>query len=1152
MAPIIRTYSPEQLAIIEQREQHLMVEAGPGAGKTTTIVGKIEWELGFPGISATDVGEPLELEQIATITFTRKAAGELRDRLRQSLIGRARTCTGLDRERWIEMSCRLDRMQIGTIDAFAGWLIREFGALAGVDTGFSVMDPGDAAAMGGQVAEAQLLSAFGEGNPGAAFLIRQFGFERARSFTTEALDQADLLLAISRARGAGRTDWSRFSFQRTPADLLLEPHANDVLDFFLGAHDALEKRMAAERVLDHVHVVIRAAELALLPAVREAFQSRIKLLFVDEHQDTSRTQVALLFRLAGLPEPGVDVPVAQAVTKPCMRLVLVGDPKQGIYSFRGADITMWRRSRVALESAGGMYCALTTNHRSRPKLVRFFDTCFGPIMGDEAAVSGERFEVPYRSMASAREETPETAVEVLLAPERGTDKCAEMVAERIATMLANPSAYPVRMTLADGTEATRPVRPRDIAILSRSLRGSAEHYERALRERGVSSYVYGGRGLYARPEIQDVARLLRAVADAHDPRALVAFLRSPLGGVDDAALAELAAVSSGARASDSKGSIYDALLDAEGIVTDPAGRERAVRAGALIEKLRRLRDRVPHDELVSIAMDETGYRAFLAGAPDAPGGLRNIEKLLRVARKASREPLFQFVQRIAARINRADPEEEAPIYSPDDDVVPISTIHKAKGLEWPYVFFVGIDEDLFWKVPSQPLLNQFLGVAMPLTVEVRSADGSVCDAASPESWNQACALETKNRYAEAKRLFFVAATRAQDRLILAGALKAPSRPRSLTGSNISNLHQQAVDHWLRHLYKPLTQKADPPTLIEYGTAGDTAEIRRGFAGASVVELGGEPAPVAHVSLPQSWPSTPTFAKTTAIAPEIAERIARVDNRAAIRREFSASELIKFDMCPRMHFWAYRGGVSSPVIEVTGTDAVVNHIAPEKRGDILHDYFLTHDAGWSEEQGLSEMVRVLLRHIPMSEDSARENAVELLVHARHFLASEWYRRVQNALEVRREVPFVVQITEDIRVVGQIDLMWLEADGWRMLDYKTGRFGNTQEPDVLEATAKARAARYELQAAAYALAGKAALPGGVREFVFFFTAPGVAVTIQPADPWLQTQAGRITEIADRIRRGDYGDAPLFEHERCDSCEYQGVCQPLKEAAAIAVAV
>lgn len=1125
----------EQRAVVGCTDRHVVVEAGAGSGKTTVLIRKLLYEMGLEELDGRTVEAPLPLDSIVAITFTRKAAGEIRERLRQAIMQHALASPDpREREAWMERAFSLDEAYIGTIDAFAARVVRDWGGLAGVDTAFDLIEPGDAHRLQREVSEDALLSSVAGGDAAAAFLVRHFGFNRARSVLVSALSQPDLLGTIAAHRQAGLLDWAQLlgdDFNPT-ADRALERHAHEIVIFLGTVLDAYQARLAEEGILDYAHVLLRASEVATHPHVQRAFRNTVRLMFVDEHQDTNPVQVDLLFSLAGIDSAGSQKgdPAASGP-----RIVLVGDPKQGIYAFRGADITMWTESWRRLEAAGGRYLALTRNHRSRPELLSFFDETFTSIMSPEKADARQPWEVAFRALDPARPARPnEPAVELLLPESRGAEATADMLAERIAAMLSSPHDYPVWERHQDGTEHSRPLKPRDIAILSRKLKGVAEVYEQALRERGIGCYVYGGSGLYGRQEIQDMASLLRVIADPTDTFALASSMRSPLMGIDDETLALLAQAVN-RPGPDAPPTLYDALTRAVELAPDAPGLKQAVAAAGLIDELRSLRDRIPHDELLEYAVERSGYRAYLAGAPDSPAGLRNIDKLVRIASRTGQEPLYAFVETLSERVDRADPEEEAPLYSPDDDLVVISTIHKAKGLEWPYVALTGIDQGMLHRVSDDmPRLDREMGLALPLSVVAQDEDPHSEALALPSRvWSRYEDLTTRRAYAEAKRLFYVAATRARDRLLLAGPLGGKNKPKRVPA--VGHMNRQGVEYWLRYVFPDIAK--DDNATVSYGSGAHAIHIARGLD--SVRSAGATP-PHADHQWPAAVQSLSDSAPTVAYPASLAHRLGGVEHHALIREEFTASEIMQFDRSPHMHRFGYRGSISSPTIEVRKGDALVNRIRPDQRGDILHAFFYEYRPGWSEVEQHQALERILLRELPMAGEAVSANVADLYKHARHFLESDWQKRIESALEVRREVPFYVPLTDDIRLRGTLDVLMREDDGWRILDYKAALLRGLEHR--LAEELDRRASEYEIQAGVYALAAASVLgPDAVQEFVFYFTAAGEARTLKVTPDWLEGMRSRILEIVRRIRSGDYGPHPAWDEAVCKNCDHLRLCRP-----------
>lgn len=1184
----------DQRVIVTDCEHHQLVEAGAGTGKTTLLVAKLLFELGFDVLPGERPATVLDLSQVAAITFTKKAAAEITDRLRTALIRRAAAAIGVERERVAEQAYALEQVAIGTIDSFAARLVRDHGGMVGVETGFEVLSEADAQALHDEVAGDALLAGLRANDPGAQCLAHHFGFTRARGILCDAFEQGVLLSQCRSAMERGELGWETVvGLTLGAVDELLRPHADAVFRCFCTAYERLEARMLADGVADYTSVLLTAARIAKDADVQQAFQERVKLLVVDEHQDTNLAQVELVTRITGVygvaaaasarlaaareqgaeraPTTGDGTPERHTT-----RLILVGDPKQSIYAFRHADVTMWSASWKILNRAGGVGRRLTVNHRSLPTLTRFFDATLGKILGTSTETARIPYEVPYLPVTSSRPEGP-AGVEVLVADDIDARAVAPCVAARIRDILDHPDDYPIADE-AGVRGATRRPTARDIAILSRKLHGAADHYERELQDRRIGCYVYGGRGLYARPEVQDLAILLRVVAEPHDPHALAAYLRSPFGGVDDLAIAEIAAARSshpGPRRRTGE-TLYDVLERAATVIRENRRWQRAETAYNRLEMLRGLRDRVPHDQLLEIAMEDAQYRAFLAGAPDAPAGIRNVEKLLRIVRSVGALPLAQLVQRFDASVRRGEREDEAPLYTPADELITITTVHKAKGLQWPIVFVVGLDDPFFPGLrDDEPCLAAPpLGLVLPLELVFRDERGDIAIPEPSAVWNRYASAARARGYAEAKRLFYVACTRARDRLFLAGGQRTKDYVSGGLHPDLDWAHTKGPERWLRSLFRTVRDSVPGVSSCPYGSTGgpqDRLIVRRGLAAMQVPPAADVPPPAAPTvdasltpSTQRHWPALldvtlPTSERNASDGVSalmwpspIPEQIARLEHRSRLRTDFAASELMMFDRCDWKHHFGYVASLSHAEVEAARRATLVEAILQAERGDILHDYFRLHQDTWTPDERRAAMKRVLRRRRPMADAQAEENLGPLLEQADRYLTSSWYARVGTARSRAHELPFVVCLSDSIRLHGTLDLCFEEPDGARILDFKTAIF-NGLSSERLGAVLDAKVLEYEVQAIVYALAAQEVMGNvPVREFVFFFTGAGLVRTLPVTPAWLDIGRARLLDLVGQLRTATRMRAqmerPLWDARRCAHCEYEMLCQPTRPSGSV----
>jgi len=315
--------------------------------------------------------------------------------------------------------------------------------------------------------------------------------------------------------------------------------------------------------------------LARHPDLRHALGARFGALLVDEFQDTDPLQYEILFFLAEDRRTTAGDAYEAALSPG--RLFIVGDPKQSIYRFRGADIEAYRRAVTRVQACGGVELRLTASFRSPREVIGPINRIFGPLIGPQR--DGEdAFEPIYIPIESARgaAEHGVPRVEIWSVETEGNvERRRRAEAEAIAAWIAER----VRGESSPGAR----LRYGDAAILLRALTNAAI-YAQPLRRAGIPFLVEGGKEFYERPEVSDLISFLRAAANPNDAVALLAVLRSPLGGAPDAELARHAAA--GGR------------LEAPIAAVDPALFPNLARTLGLLERFRgRMRGR-PADEIV--------------------------------------------------------------------------------------------------------------------------------------------------------------------------------------------------------------------------------------------------------------------------------------------------------------------------------------------------------------------------------------------------------------------------------------------------------------------------------------------------------------------------------------------------------------------------
>ena len=527
--------------------------------------------------------------------------------------------------------------------------------------------------------------------------------------------------------------------------------ARGVQRMFAIAVTEYERELASRSVLDFPGVLARA--LDLLRRMDEFAQSRYRLesryhhVLVDEFQDTSRAQwelVSLLVRSWGEGLGLVhDAPVPPSV-------FVVGDRKQSIYGFRDAEAAVIddaADSIRTLRPEGGVRRAISHSFRAAPALLAFVNDLFGAVEKADRPRDGFRYDARDRFPVEPGGAEPRTAAGDGPAPADAPlglvladspETCADRVAGEVVKLL---DGAPVR-DREDGT--ARRATPKDVAILFRS-RETHRAFQAALEARGVPACVYKGLGFFDADEIKDGRALLRFLADPASELRTAALLRSRLVGLTDRALAELA----GRLAESVRPTGPEPLLER----LDPLDRDLLLRVRASVPRWLAAVDRIPPAELFDQVLADCAY-AFELRGPRRVQARENLKKLRGLVRRVQNRG-FATMARIAEHVDRLSGDVSNAVVDAFD-AVNLMTVHAAKGLEFPVVFLV-------------ELARGAGGPPPPVRVVADRGDGEPAVSVAP--FRSGADLDRRDReLEESKRLLYVAATRARDRLYLSATL----------------------------------------------------------------------------------------------------------------------------------------------------------------------------------------------------------------------------------------------------------------------------------------------------------------------------------------------------------------------------------------------
>ena len=1081
-----RRLTDEQLDAIARRDGPLLLSAGAGSGKTSVLVERFVAAVREDGVAPS---------KILAITFTERAAGELRARVRARL-----TQLGVrEAARDVELTF------ISTFHGFCAALLRTRALLAGLDPGFEILDE----ALAARLRERAFTAA-----------LREFldaGAERVDLLAAYGADGLAQMLAATYAqlRSAGerapRIELARDAGASEPQAV----RAVELLGVLLGLFGERYEELKRDRgAVDFDDLELLARDLLRdHESVRVQWSERFELLMVDEFQDTNARQLAIL----------------TAISRE--NLFTVGDELQAIYSFRHADVDLFRARSDEL-APGGASLRLTSNFRSRPAILDVVNAAFAGRFGRDGPL-----------LVAAREEARDDGsprVELLLSARSGWER-DERLAREIATGLpacplwrqaeARALARRVRELIDDGK-----TRAGEVAVLLRAV-SDMEVYEGALAQEGLATLATVG-SFWEREQVADLLAYLRVLANPLDEPALLGVLASPLVGLSPSALG-LLFDAAGSRGRGLWGSLRDGD---EELLVALGERERELLV-AFRERLASERDsasRRPIAKLIERALAHSGYRDRVLELTAARQRLANIHKLLRLAARFEAgqgrdlRGFLDYVDRREASSDRAEPD--APVDDVRPDAVRLMSVHAAKGLEFSVVCAADLGRRQNLGVSDLVVDGELVGLRM-----ARLREGTREPALDFEALQQRSRREQAQ---EEDRILYVAMTRARERLLLSGAVELASWPEQREGA--------APIAWLAPALAaglPERVRAGAPTVFDQGLDAGPGEVR--------VRVHAPPLQAALPGLEAPREERPATATSPPPGqPRASERqIAATDAPAAARASMPAharAEALSYTTLAELERCGYRYYLERVLRMPERRDGgrgggAGGGLSARARGVLAHR--LLESLDFARPRAIAgEDVQRAARELSMRVSARERGEVAELVNAMWSAGAESPddspgARVARAVSVHREHPFAFSLGPDQPLLsGVIDLLATEADGAALVvDYKTDQVA--AEEDLQEHVRR----DYEVQRLLYALA--ALRHGAARvEIVHWFL-------LRPRD-WVsaifQRSQQRDLEELLRARTAAAWRMEVSAHPRralCESCPGRGTLCSYDEAVALA---
>lgn len=1094
--------NPSQQQAVQAAGQNVLVSAGAGTGKTRVLVER------FLDLV---LNRKVLVTEILALTFTDKAAAEMKSRIFRRF--KEKNC--------FEERRQLESAAISTLHAFAARILREHPLEAGIAPDFRVIEAEEADFM----KEQALLSVFEahcHKGTGIFDLMRTYG---------ETVVREGLLAIFRAARHGGQSieeflqsqpskeslppppspkallkevgedslveEWLRFETlenwdwaaledfkawlkgmtkRKAPwpeIKLRLKAFLAWKLEAFTGLwrdnlkalalafEAAYETAKAEEGFLDFDDLEMRATGLfrqktEASERIRELYRQQYKHILVDEFQDTSPLQMALVEFLAGKDN-----------------LFLVGDYKQSIYAFRGAEPGLFLAKETAYQTQKeGLRISLLENYRTVPGLLNWVNRFFERLWEEDAF----RFEALQPDPQNTR---PGEIRRICIEAREGEDKSHMRLreAERIAAQMK---------ALHDTGYAYG-----DMAMLFEAMT-DAPIYEYALKKAAIPYFSVSSRGFYQQPEVRDMMSLLSFLENPFADIPLASVLRSPFFQITDNTLYRLARH---AKEKDKTQPLYRGVLDFENIQGIGADeKDKLVFFRETSAELMRGKDKLRLSELFDLVLERTGYELALAAGPDSARRLANLKKLAAMARQEEvHGPLAagDFLQRVKQLELQEVRESEAQIETEQSGkVVRLMTIHKSKGLEFKVVFVADMGREGRSTGTRKIMAESGEGVGLQVWNE------SARKWEEPAGWQRLRERLQQKEREERKRLLYVAMTRAKEKLFLSGlAGKAKEKEESF-------YKMASWMDWLDACAASAGTVEDAEELP--GASGNDAGIVSDWSDIWQQVCGGELA-----------------AEATTDELIVRERLKprpRVLSRAV---DLPVSAFALFKVSPEAYSRVYEAGMpevwsgeadARPKTqeESAGREILTEDLPADAAdfGTAMHALFERLDFRQPEAR-LEELLEDCFSGLPSACRPEARRLFDL------FRQTELFSRLQKARRIERELPFVLKERHGL-IQGVIDVLFEDAEGWHILDYKTA--------EGSEAKVAERGYRHQIEL--YAVACRRLLGCAPKSGILYFlknqwqyVASLDEKTLNSAETGLRQAQEDILETKNRLYRTDH---------------------------------
>lgn len=1123
-------FTQEQIEAITTIKKNVVVSAGAGSGKTRVLVKRFVYILEKAN-ALENLKTEVNADDILAITFTRKAAAEMKQRVReeirekielaqQMMIGAEAFDEDFPTHHsvsfWREQLKCLERTQISTIHSLCSRILHENPVEAQLDPNFVLAEDFAGEEFIENCLQEYLRQNIQNDNVAIKQLLEVYGFSTfSRQMISLLPDMSNILacknicapyqesvnniqdlkdeicwqinylvseretLTNAKTKGRERLDNLAFEYEKIIADIKAEPARIDSLTNGMQGLSAAGKLKESVNKLKDLKSNLEAAyvdknAISLVECwqsvlndfndfcqqqkqlydiltyddlenlavdllekneqIRKKYHQRFHYLMIDEFQDTNEKQRQLIYLLCG---DNKDILSGH-------KLFIVGDPKQSIYRFRGADVSVFSAVKKEIASLGGSLLSLSQNFRSEKTILDACNKVFEQLLGTDTEQN------VYFEALNHFWEKGSLKPDMLLVPydkDMNDNKYlleGRAIAQKILSMDFDNSAE------NDSNE-----RFGKMAILVRAMT-HVDELTQALQEYNIPYRVIDGRGFYEQQEVIDILNLFTVLHNRYRDLELAGILRSPYFGLSDITITQLFLAEDNC--------LWDALQNSIQSSDEEQG-YLLQRAAEILSSLRQSASLMALPELWQQVWEKLAIDAVLSVQEHGNNKLANVDKLRKLSLEYSSENLLQGTLggwlEYVRRLRSAQARETAANVTSNDSIQ-IMTIHKSKGLQFSTVILPMLDDSGSIDTSECKFVPE-----VGLGIKALNSNG---DLVSTGVLQKAKDINKKLDLQERARLLYVAMTRAEEKLLLAGAV---------TNKEIDSKKSLQELNWLQVLQSVFT----------------TDEL-------------------VNISIYDANIPIAGLHKKSILSNEVNERILQPlpKGQKSSSKYLSATALRTYLYCPRQYYYHYV--MQLPELEVSVYDDITQNLSAKITGLIIHRALELYNGNFEEAFFTA-----------VNEYAPGKNAIKAQKMLQQYLTSKLYTDLPPTK--MREVRFVLAYTDTIVIKGIIDyLAYNDNKELVLVDYKTGSV-NDKPMDIA----------YMYQLAIYKYAAEKLLHKSVAtaQLHFLQDLSVQELSLAKADIYLQQALAIYSEISKKKEENEF----CCNLNHCLNCPYRYLC-------------